>query len=135
MKNSPVELLRQQASTPGYNPLYGAPTLLLFTAAADAMNAAANCALAAENVILAATDLGVGTCYMGSPSSALNGPHEAELSKATGIPEGVRVPFIGCRRLSRSGGSVPSAAPRERPRRVRAVGITANRQARLPVFL
>ena len=88
MKNSPVEFLRQQASTPGYNPLYGAPTLLLFTAAADAMNAAANCALAAENVILAATDLGVGTCYMGSPSSALNGPHGAELAKATGIPEG-----------------------------------------------
>jgi len=88
MKSSPIDFLRQQASTPGYNPLYGAPTLLLLTAPADAMNGAANCALAAENIILAATDLGLGTCYMGSPSSALNGPHGAELAKAIGIPEG-----------------------------------------------
>lgn len=88
MKNSPIEFMRQHAATPGYNPLYGAPTLILFTAPADALNGAANCALAAENMILAATDLGLGTCYMGSPSSALNGPRGKELAKAIGIPEG-----------------------------------------------
>jgi nitroreductase len=88
MKNSPVEFLRQQAATPGYNPLYGAPTLILLTSPAEAMNGAANCALAAESIILAATDLGLGTCYMGSPSSALNGPRGKDLARAIGIPDG-----------------------------------------------
>ena len=88
MKNAPVEFLRQQAATPGYNPLYGAPTLILFTSPADATNGAANCALAAESIILAATDLGLGTCYMGSPASALNGPRGKDLARAIGIPDG-----------------------------------------------
>jgi nitroreductase len=88
MKNAPIEFMRQQAAILGYNPLYGAPTLILFTSPADAMNGAANCALAAENVILAATDLGLSTCYMGSPSSALNGPRGKELAKVIGIPDG-----------------------------------------------
>jgi len=88
MKNAPIEFMRQQAAIPGYNPLYGVPTLILFTSPADAMNGAANCALAAESIILASTDLGLGTCYMGSPSSALNGPRGKDLARAIGIPDG-----------------------------------------------
>ena len=91
MKNSSNEFLRERASVAGYDPLYGAPTVVLITAPADSRNGAANAALAAENMILAATDLGLGTCYMGSPASGLGGEQGPELAAEIGIPAGYTV--------------------------------------------
>lgn len=87
MKNSGNTFLMQRVSLPGYDPIYGAPTVLLLSAPDDNVNSAANTALAAENMILAATALGLGTCYLGSPGLAFAGKEARELTAQIGIPE------------------------------------------------
>ncbi len=86
MKNSGNAFLMERVSLPGYDPLYGAPTVLLLSAPDDSMYGDANTALAAENMILAATALGLGTCYLVSPGLAFTGKEGAELAAQVGIP-------------------------------------------------
>jgi len=88
MLNSPVEFLRQRAALPGYQPLYSAPVLILLSGPANAPFVAINTAMAAENMILQATALGLGSCLLLSPNSALNGADNADLAGKAGIPEG-----------------------------------------------
>lgn len=88
MIESGIELLEQRASLPGYQPLYGAPALLLLSAPADAPHGVLNAALAAENMILEATGLGLGSCFLVSPNLALNGEENRTLAREVGIPEG-----------------------------------------------
>jgi len=85
------EFSRQRASLPGYQPVYGAPVLILLSAPADGPFSAVNTALAAENMLLEATGLGLGSCYLVSPTRALNGDSNKDLSKETGVPEGYTV--------------------------------------------
>ena len=72
MVNSSIEFIKQRASLPGYQPLYGAPVLILLSGPTEAPYSAVNTALAAENMLLEATALGLGSCYVISPSLALN---------------------------------------------------------------
>lgn len=88
MVHSDREFLRQRASLPGYQPLYGAPVLILLSGPADAPYSAVNAALAAENMILEATGLGLGTCYLVSPTLTLNGQNNADLAQEAGVPDG-----------------------------------------------
>jgi FMN reductase [NAD(P)H] len=88
MVRSDIEFLRQRASLPGYEPLYGAPAVILLSAPADAPFGAMNTALAAENMLLQATDLGLGSCFLVSPTRVLNGDDNRELAKESGVPEG-----------------------------------------------
>ena len=88
---------KKRVSLPGYQPLYGAPVLILFSAPADLPPAPFNAALAAENMILEATSLGLGSCFLLSPTRALDGNNNLELAHAAGIPEGYR---LQCRWLS-----------------------------------
>ncbi|MDR1068921.1 MAG: nitroreductase family protein [Clostridiales Family XIII bacterium] len=69
MQNSGVEFLVKRSSTPGYRPLYGAPALVVISS--DPERGTANVAAAAATMILAATDLGLGSCYVGSPTRVL----------------------------------------------------------------
>ena len=73
MIHSDNEFARKRASLPGYEPIYGAPVLILLSAPADAPLGVANTALAAENMLLEATELELGSCFLMSPTRALNG--------------------------------------------------------------
>ncbi len=91
MVHSGNEFAQQRASLPGYQPLYGAPLLILLSAPADAPLGAPNTALAAENMLLEATGLGLGSCYLLSPTRALNGESNHALGREAGVPEGYTV--------------------------------------------
>lgn len=88
MVNSGSEFLQQRAALPGYQPLYGAPVLILLSGPADAPNSAFNVALAAENMLLEATALGLGSCFLRSPTWALNGKENHALAQEAAIPDG-----------------------------------------------
>jgi FMN reductase [NAD(P)H] len=88
MTHSDMEFLRQRASLPGYQPLYGAPVLILLSGPSNAPYSAVNTALAAENMILEATGLGLGSCYLVSPVLALNGSDNRDLAQEAGILDG-----------------------------------------------
>ena len=88
MVNSGIEFLQQRVSLPGYQPLYGAPVLILLSGPTEAPFSAVNTALAAENMILEATELGLGSCYIVSPTLALNAEENRALAQEAGIPDG-----------------------------------------------
>lgn len=82
---------KERASLPGYQPLYGAPVLILLSAPESSPFSPVNAALAAENMLLQATGLGLGSCYVMSPCWGLNGENNADLAQEAGIPEGYTV--------------------------------------------
>lgn len=90
MINSGNEFSKQRASLPGYQPLYGAPVLILLSAPVDSPMAAFNAALAAENMLLTACGLGLGSCFLVSPTRALNAT-DKDLAREAGVPEGYSV--------------------------------------------
>ena len=85
MLNSGIEFLQHRASLPGYQPLYGAPVLILLSGPADAPYSAINTALAAENMLLEATGLGLGSCFIITPTLALK--TNRDLAQEAGIPD------------------------------------------------
>ena len=91
MVHSDNEFLQHRASLPGYQPIYGAPVLILFSGPADAPHSLRNTALAAENMLLEATGLGLGSCYLFTPTLALNGESNHDLAQQAGIPDGYAV--------------------------------------------
>jgi len=91
MIHSGIEFLQQRASLPGYQPLYGAPVLILLSAPGDSPYGAVNAALATENMILEATGLGMGSCFLVSPTLALRGEGNRDLAIKAGIPDGYEI--------------------------------------------
>jgi FMN reductase [NAD(P)H] len=91
MHRSANGFLRQRASLPGYQPLYGAPVLILLSGPADAPHSPRNTSLAAENMLLQATGMGMGSCYLFSPTLALNGENNRDLAEEAGISDGYTV--------------------------------------------
>ena len=94
MKHSGNEFLEKRAATEGYNPLYGAPALIILSAPngndSNGFNMA-NVSCAAENMIIQATELGLGSCFVMGPMIAFANP---ELAKKVEIPEGY-APLVG----------------------------------------
>ena len=82
------DFLIERASLPGYQPLYGAPVLIILSGPTDAPNTALNVATAAENMLLQATELGLGSCFLRSPAFALNAEENRALAQEAGIREG-----------------------------------------------
>ncbi len=78
--------MKERASLPGYEPVYGAPTLILLTAP-DA-NGQANCSCAAENMLIAATALGLGSCYLMSLRGAFSSENGKSLMEECEVREG-----------------------------------------------
>ncbi len=91
MIHSGNDFAKQRASLPGYQPIYGAPVLILLSAPMDAPFSTANTALAAENMLLEATELGLGSCYLISPTRVLNGESNQDLAREAGVPKGYAV--------------------------------------------
>jgi FMN reductase [NAD(P)H] len=83
--------LQQRTSLPGYQPIYGAPVLILLSGPVDAPYSTLNTALAGENMLLEATGFGPGSCYPASPTFALNGNNNRDLAQQAGIPDGYAV--------------------------------------------
>lgn len=81
--------MKERASLPGYEPVYGAPTLILLSAGDP--NGIANTSCCAENMLVAATALGLGSCYLMSVRGAFSGENGIELMRECGIPEGNQV--------------------------------------------
>lgn len=92
MKKSGNEFLMSRAALDGYMPLYGAPVLIMLSAPPEETFSAVNTACAATNVCIAATALGLGSCYVVSPTLTL-GP-DKEMCRKIGFPEGY-APFCG----------------------------------------
>jgi len=88
MVHSGIEFLQKRAALPGYQPLYGAPVLILLSTPENPPYGAVNAALAAENMLLEATGLGLGSCFLVSPTLALNGEKNLDLAREAGIPDG-----------------------------------------------
>ena len=88
MKNSGIEFLVQRASIEGYQPLYGAPAIMLFSSP-DPDRGMPGVAAAATTVIIAATDMGLGSCYVASPTRTVN-TSENVLPKLN-LPDGYTV--------------------------------------------
>ncbi len=86
MKASGNEFLVSRASLEGYQPLYGAPALLLISAPKGAAHIEATASCAAANVTVAAAELGLGSCYVIAPLLGLGAV--PALSGRIGIPEG-----------------------------------------------
>ena len=88
MVHSGNDFLQKRASLPGYQPLYGAPVLILLSGPVEDTFSTFNTALAAENMLLEAIGLGLGSCFLLSPTLALNGKDNRDLAQAAGIPDG-----------------------------------------------
>ena len=83
MAKSGVPMLEKISANPNFNPIYGAPVaVVVSTDIADNPNsqgmARANAVCAGENILLAATEMGLGSCYLESPTLAFNVPAIAE---------------------------------------------------------
>ena len=87
MIHSDNEVRKRRAAMPGFQPLFSAPVLILISGPTDAPFNAFNAALAAENMLLEATGLGLGSCYLFSPSLALVGKNNRDLAQEAGIPD------------------------------------------------
>lgn len=93
MKNSGDDFMVSRASLDGYQPLYGAPVLFLFSTPKESpfySEACASCA--ATSLTIAATELELGSCYVIAPLLGIGAA--PELGKQIGIPEGF-VPICG----------------------------------------
>ncbi|MDR1646563.1 MAG: nitroreductase family protein [Zoogloeaceae bacterium] len=90
MRDSGNDFLMQRAALEGYQPLYGAPVLLVFSAPAGPY-AQINVANAATTVIIAATDLGLASGFIITPTLVLDGQNA--LSQRLRLPEG-HVPTV-----------------------------------------
>lgn len=85
MKNSGNEFLMSRANLEGYQPLYGAPVLIVLSSK-PTVYSQINTACSATNMVNAATALGLGSCFIVSPTLVLQG--DDEYSRKIGIPEG-----------------------------------------------
>jgi len=88
MKTKGSDFHKQRAALPGYEPLYGAPALIIVSGPADAPNTVINAAVVVENMLLQATALGLGSCFIKSISAVLNNPQNQALAEEAGIPAG-----------------------------------------------
>jgi len=82
------DFLVERASLPGYQPLYGAPVMIILSGPSDAPYTQLNVATSAENMLLQATGLGLGSCFLRSPAFALNAEENRAIAGEAGIAEG-----------------------------------------------
>ncbi len=86
MKDSGIKMMVSRAEIPGFDPLYGAPTLVVLSGSAKNPYSLANIAAAGANMTIAATALGLGSCLMATPELGFKA--DAALAALAGIPEG-----------------------------------------------
>lgn len=110
MKDSGDDFMVQRVSLPGYEPVYGAPTVIVLSAPKDSPYKAHNTSCAAENMIIAATAMGLASCYVVSTKMAFAA--EPSLMEKCGIPEGYE--FVCAVLLGHRGGDAFTAPKKEK---------------------
>ncbi|PWJ46413.1 nitroreductase family protein [Faecalicatena contorta] len=85
MKNSGNDFMVSRASLDGYQPLYSAPVLFVFSMPEGAPYREATASCAATSLIIAATELELGSCYVVTPLLGIGS--SPKLRKEIGIPE------------------------------------------------
>ena len=100
MQNSGVDMLVKISSNPNFNPFYGAPCAIVISAdktdnPSTREMAIANVACAGENILLAATELGLGSCYMTSPTLGFAIPETREAVKLEENMEPLAIVVVG----------------------------------------
>lgn len=100
MGKSGVDMLVKLSSNPAYNHMYNAPAAIIVSVdKADDPNTAnmavQNAACAAENMLLAATDLGLGSCYLMTPTMAFAIPEVREAVKLPANTQQICVVVFG----------------------------------------
>lgn len=88
MKNSGIDFLQKIAQTPGYKPIFEVPLLFVFSAPEENPYGAASCANAATTAAIVATDLGLGSCYVVTPTLVLT--QDADMCRKIGVPDGFK---------------------------------------------
>ncbi|NSW54306.1 MAG: nitroreductase family protein [Anaerolineae bacterium] len=97
------------AENEAYDCLYGAPTLVIVSAAeASPLPPEADCAAAVQNMLLAAQSLGLGSCWIFFVTMAFLSPQGGELREALRLPAGYKPLFSAVF-------GYPSEAAPERP--------------------
>ncbi len=112
MKESGVEFLQMRAALPGYQPLYGAPVVILVSGPPGSPSTVINCSLAACNMLLQATELGLGSCFVVTPALALRA--DDTLAGEAGIPEGHE--FVCAVLVGHSAPTDPFSNPEREPK-------------------
>lgn len=79
MTKSNIPMLQSLGSNPGFSPIYGAPVAAIISvdqASDDNTKSMSiqNAACAAENMLIQAVDLGLGSCYLNTPTLAFFNP-------------------------------------------------------------
>lgn len=90
MRQLPVEWIADLGRVENYDIYYGAPTVVVAAARADAVSPVPDVCAAIENMLLAAESLGIGSCWIGFARFYFNGP---ERLRRLGIPEGYDVHY------------------------------------------
>lgn len=90
MQNSDDEFMKARSSLEGYQPLYGAPVLVLILAN-EGPYAQLNAGCASENIILTAESLGLATCFVVSPLLSLRTDKRDEILSKIEVPEGFNI--------------------------------------------
>lgn len=82
---------RSRAQTPGYSPLYKAPTVIMMCGHPEQPFLQTTVGIAVGMMILAATALGLGSVTVSSIRHGLSGPEGPKLRKLIGLPGGQEV--------------------------------------------
>lgn len=88
MRESCLQFLRDLAETPGFRPLFDAPGMMVFSAPEANPYGIVNCANAATIATLAATDMYLGSCFVVTPTMALE--KHPEICAKIGVPAGCK---------------------------------------------
>lgn len=102
----------KRANTPGYNPLYAAPTVIIVSAEEKTPFTQFDCGAAAQNIALAATAQGIGSCIIATSAFLFAADKNHALKKELGIPEGYA--HVCTVALGYRDGENPEAPPRNK---------------------
>ena len=79
--------------TPGFKNIFRNAPAVIFVAAPDGLFSGENIGFLGENMMLAATELGLGTCCLGSAQMLLNEPALAKYLKSLGFSDGYKLRY------------------------------------------
>ncbi len=102
---------RIMGASPGTDPFYGAPTVVVVLADASQANWLQDGSLVMGNLMTAAAALGVGSCWINRAMELFDMPEGKDLLKKWGLPETLR--GVGNCVLGYSDGPAPAAKPRK----------------------
>lgn len=109
-KGTPEQV--EKASTPGYSPLYYAPTVIMVTGdIKSGFNVQTDCGIAAGMIMAAAEEMGLASCMIGSSVFMFKGDEGDALRAKLEIPEGYQ--SIGCVAIGYRKGDKPEKKERK----------------------